>query len=288
MTVSHSPMTIRNDSRIRIPHLGWVRMRESLRFVGKIMSATISRRADKWFVSVTVEIPKKSVPTANDNQVAVGVDLGLSSFARLSTGEEISGPKPYKSLLQRVKRLARGLSRKQAKSTNRGKARLKLARLHARIANIRHNALHQLTTHLTKHYAIIGIEDLNIKGMMQNRRLSRSVADIGMHEFRRQLMYKAEMKNKKVVIADRWFASSKTCSQCGYKLTSLTLSTREWTCPTCQTYHHRDINAAKNLEKMAVSSTVSACGASSDGIIANAVISHGVLKQESNVKVNYG
>jgi len=278
-----------NDSRIRIPHLGWVRMRESLRFVGKILSATISRCADKWFVSITVDMLDKSTKTANENQVAVGVDLGIHSFAKLSTGEEIKGPKPHKALLDRLKRLSRSLSRKQKGSRNRIKAKIKLSRLHYRIANIRRDAIHQLTTKLTETFSIIGIEDLHVKGMLRNRRISRSIADMGFHEFRRQLEYKADRQSKKVVIADRWFASSKTCSNpnCGYKLKNLSLSVREWTCPQCSMHHDRDLNAAKNLENLAVSSTVSACGASSGGTIALAIVSHGALKQESNVKVTY-
>src|SRR5580692_11626584 len=168
--------TLSNDqfkvdgSRIRIPHIGWMRMRESLRYIGKIVSATISRNANKWFVSVTVEIPKPARPIANDNQVAVGVDLGLNHFATLSTGEKITGPKPHKALMKRLRVLSRSLSRKQKGSNNRKKAKIKLSRLHYRIANIRRDALHQLTTRLVKNFDIIGIEDLHVKGMLRNRK----------------------------------------------------------------------------------------------------------------------
>lgn len=257
-----------NNSRIRIPHLGWVRMRESLRFIGKIISATISRAADKWFVSITVDTPDTLITTANENQVAVGIDLGVSDFATLSTGKVIKGPKPHKALLIRLKRLSRNLSRKQKGSKNRNKAKLKLSRLHYRISNIRRNAIHQLTTQITRNFQVIGIEDLHVKGMMGNRKLSRSIADMGFFEFRRQLEYKSKIQNRKVVVADRWFASSKLCSVCDYKLETLHLSERKWQCPCCGTNHHRDVNAAKNLEKMAVSSTVTACGASSVGAVA--------------------
>ena len=277
-----------NDSRIRIPHLGWMRMRESLRYNGKIVSATISRRANKWFVSITIEIPKSTIPAANDNQVAVGVDLGLTHFAVLSTGEKITGPKPHRALMNRLRRLSKSLSRKQKASNNRKKAKIKLARLHYRIANIRCDAQHQLTTKLVNDFDVIGVEDLHVKGMLKNRRLSRSIADMGFHEFRRQLEYKTLAASKKLVVADRWFASSKMWSYCGEKIDSLLLSEREWTCALCSTHHDRDINAAKNLEKMAVSSTVSACGASSDGAIASVIASHGALKQESNVVAIYG
>jgi len=278
-----------NDCRIRIPRLGWVGMRESLRFQGKIVSATISRRANKWFVSITIEIPAESIKTANDNQVAVGIDLGITHFATLSSGEKIAGPTPHKALLNRVKRLSRSLSRKTKGSNNRHKAKLKLARLHARIANIRQDATHQLTTRLTENYSHIGIEDLNIKGMMKNRCLSRSIADMNFYEFRRQMEYKAKMRNKKLVIADRWFASSKLCSnpQCGFKNAGLQLSDRQWICSQCGVSHDRDWNSAINLEAYAVSSTVSACGASSGGIVALASISHVALKQESNTNCSF-
>jgi len=286
--------TLSNDQfkvdglRIRIPHLGWVRMRESLRYEGKIVSATISRRAHKWFVSITVETKAPVTPVANENQVAVGVDLGLHHFATLSTGEKITGPKPHKALMGRLKRLSKSLSRKQKKSNNRKKAKLALARLHYRITNIRRDEQHQLTTRLTNEFNVIGIEDLHVKGMMKNKRLSRSIADMGFHEFRRQLEYKSESKGIILVVADRWFASSKTCSHCRKKTASLSLTIREWTCEFCFTQHDRDINAAKNLEIMAVSSTVSACGASSGGTASNDAVSHVALKQESNIKVIYG
>jgi putative transposase len=235
-----------NDSRIRIPHLGWVRMRESLRYKGKIVSATISRCAQKWFVSITVEMQKLTIPKANENQVAVGVDLGINHFATLSIGEKITGPKPHKALMQRLRRLSRSLSRKKKGSNNRKKAKIKLACLHYRISSIRRDALHQLTTRLTQEFTTIGIEDLHVKGMMRNRKLSRSIADMGFGEFRRQLEYKAEEVGVNLVVADRWYASSKICSACGEKIDCIPLLIREWTCATCGAHHDRDINAAKN------------------------------------------
>jgi len=285
-TLSNDQFSV-NDSRIRIPHLGWVRMRESLRFEGKILSATISRRADRWFVSITVDTPNPLFSTANENQVVVGVDLGLTQFATLSTGEMIEGPKPHKAKLARLKRLSKGLSRKQKGSVNRNKARIKLARLHRKITDIRHHAIHQLSTRLVSDFSTIAIEDLHVKGMVRNHKLARSITDMGFHEFRRQLEYKALMRKKMIFVADRWFASSKLCSACEFKNMDLTLSTREWRCIKCDALHHRDINAAKNLAKLAVSFTASACGASADGVIASAMASHGAMKQESNAKVIY-
>jgi len=253
------------DSRIRIPHLGWVRMRESLRFIGKIISATISRAANKWFVSITVEVAQGTIAAVNENQVAVGIDLGLSTFVTLSTGEKMPGPKPLKTLLCRVRRLSRSLSRKHKGSNNRKKAQMKLAKLHHRIANRRCDAIHQATTEIINKFDVIGIEDLNVKGMVKNHKLSRSICDMGFYEFRRQLSYKAALKGKRIVVADRWFPSSKICCCCGHRMESLSLSTREWKCPCCGNFLDRDINAAINLEQLAVSSTVTACGASSNG-----------------------
>ncbi len=261
--------TLTNDQvridgcRIRIPNLGWVRMRESLRFAGKIMSATISRVANRWFVSITVDTDNPPKRPA-ENQGVVGVDLGVSAMATLSTGEKIAGPKPHTALLKRLRRLSRSLSRKQKGSANWRKAKAKLARLHARIANIRQDALHKLTSDLTRRFHTIVIENLNVRGMLKNRHLARAIADMSFFEFRRQLDYKAAMRGGQVVVADRFFASSKTCSACGHKLEDLPLSVRQWTCPKCGTIHDRDINAAINLKNLAAQSGPTASSAGSD------------------------
>jgi putative transposase len=278
--------TLTNDqfsldgSGIRIPNLGWVRMHETLRFTGKIMSATVSRVGDRWYVSVCVDTDNSHLPQA-ENQGAVGVDLGVSMLATLSTGEpQVPGPKAHQALLGRLRRLSRGLSRKVKGSANRKKAKAKLARLHARIANIRSDALHKLTTDLTSRFDTIGIEDLNVSGMVKNRHLARAVADMGFSEFRRQLEYKAGMRGGIVVVANRWFASSKTCSDCGHKIDQLPLSVRQWACPACGVVHDRDRNAARNLRNMAVSSTVSACGEEGSGGSRKAAVKPASVKQE--------
>jgi putative transposase len=286
----HDRFTLTNDlfsidgCRIRIPRLGWVRMREPLRFSGKIMSATVSRVADRWFVSVTVDTPDlDSLPPA-ENQGVVGVDLGVSALATLSTGETVPGPKPHTALLRRLKRLSRSLSRKKKGSRNRDKARAKLARLHARIANIRNDALHKLTTDLARRFQVVAIEDLNVRGMLANRRLARSIADMGFHEFRRQLAYKTAMRGGQVVVADRFFASSKTCSACGHKLAELPLAVRRWECPVCGRRHDRDLNAASNLANYAASSAVSACGGEGAGPGGDARVKPVPVKQEASCK----
>jgi len=267
----HERFSLTNDqldidgSRIRIPNLGWVRMRETLRFAGKIMSATISRVAECWYVSLAVDIADSSHLPQAENQGVAGVDLGVSALATLSTGESIPGPKPHKALLDRLRRLSRNLSRKQKGAANRRKAKAKLAKLHGRIAAIRADALHKLTTDLTRRFHTVGIEDLNVRGMVRNRHLARSIADMGFFELRRQLEYKAQMRGGRIVVADRFFASSKTCSSCRHKLDALPLAVREWTCPCCATKHKRDVNAAINLKNMAAGSAVSACGEEGSG-----------------------
>lgn len=282
----HDRFSLSNDqfsldgSRIRIPNLGWVRMRETLRFAGKILSATVSRVADRWFVSLAVDTQDDSPLPQAENQGAVGVDLGVKALATLSMGESIPGPKPHNALLHRLRRLSRSLSRKQKGSANRRKARARLAKLHARIAAIRSDALHKLTTDLTRRFHTIGIEDLNVKGMVRNRSLARSITDMGFFELRRQLDYKAAMRGGQVIVADRWYPSSKTCSDCGHRLDELPLSAREWTCSQCGAVHDRDVNAAVNLKNMAVSSTVSACGEEGSGARRKARVKPASLKQE--------
>ena len=278
-TLTNDQFRIDGD-RIRIPKLGWVRMREPLRFTGKIVSATVSRTVGRWFVAVTVDTHDLSHLPHAENQGAVGVDLGVSALAALSTGEIVSGPKAHRALLKRQRRLGRSLSRKQRGSANRRKAKVKLTRLHARIANMRKDALHKLTTDLSRRFHTIGVEDLNVRGMMANDRLARSVADQGFRELRRQLDYKAEMRGGMVVVVDRWFPSSKTCSRCGHRLDVLPLSIRRWTCPVCACGHDRDINAAINLKQYAASSAVSACGGEGAGPGNNARTKPASVKQE--------
>lgn len=267
-----------DEKRIKLPVVGWVKMREILRLEGKILSATVSRVADRWFVSVTVEVAHQ-VP-ARENQAVGGVDLGVKALATMSDGGAVEGPKALRSNLKKLRRLSRSLSRKVKGSANRRKAKAKIARLHARISNIRKDGLHKLTTELVNRFAVIGIEDLNVKGMMANGKLSRAVADMGFHEFRRQLGYKAAMAGTRIVVADRWSPSSKTCSDCGHVVPTLPLSVRDWVCPACGSVHDRDRNAAINLMNIAASSAVTACGAgSSDGGLAP-VVKLSAMKQE--------
>lgn len=244
------------ENTIQLPRLGTLRLKEHgyLPTASKVLSATVSEKAGRWFVSVLVEEDLPEVYGQKDEHDIVGVDLGIKTLATISDGTKYENPKPLKTKLRKLKKLQQGVSRKVKGSSNRKKAVAKVARLHYRISNIRKDTLHKMTTTLAKTKRVVGIEDLNLSGMMKNRCLSRSIADLGLFELRRQLEYKGGWYGCKVVLADRFFPSSKTCSECGEINENLTLADREWTC-ACGVLHDRDMNAAKNLEIVAVSST---------------------------------
>ncbi len=275
----NGPGTFQCDGkRLRLPIIGWVKMHEALRFSGRPLSITISRTAHRWFASIAVEV--EHLPPQRKNQAAVGVDLGVTTMATLSDGTEYKGPKALRRALGKLRRLSRSLSRKMKFSANWRKAVDRLSRLHLRIANIRRDALHKATTDIVRRFTLIGIEDLNVRGMMANRRLACAVADVGKFEFRRQLEYKAPMWNSRVVIADRWYPSSKRCAVCGWRYAELRLSEREWTCVNCGTHHARDDNASQNLKQFAESSPATACGATSAGLARHGKVKLVALKQE--------
>jgi putative transposase len=248
---------------VRIPRLGWVRMREKVRFRGKVVSATVRRIADRWFVSVHVELEEAPAPC--ESQAGVGVDLGVNRLATLSNGETFEGPKPLRKELSKLRRLSRALSRKEKGSKNRLRAKVMLQRLHYRIRAIRQDSLHKLTTYLTRNFGAIAIEDLNVKGMLRNRRLSRAISDMGFHEFRRQVEYKARLRQNHLEVVSRWFQSSKICSECGAVKESLSLSERRYRCTGCGFESDRDLNAALNLFRTVSSTGFQACGEEGSG-----------------------
>ena len=236
----------KDKPHIQIPNLGLVRMTEKLRFDGKILSAKIFTKGEKWFVSIAVELVDVILPKAKTGK-EVGLDLGITDLATLSDGTKIQAPKPLKTKLKKLQRLSKQLSRKQKGSNNRTKAKTKLSRLHYQIRCIRQDFLHKLTSKLVQQYDTIAIEDLNVKGMVKNRKLARSINDLGFYELKRQLIYKANQFGKTIKSVDRFFASSKTCSCCGQKVETLPLSVRKWICAHCNTTHDRDINASINI-----------------------------------------
>ena len=215
-------------SYLKIPNLGEVKLREKLRYNGKINSVTISQKADKFYASFSVEIDEsefKRIHKAKiENNRTLGVDVGIKSFVSLSSGLAIKAPKPLDKLTRKLKRVSRQLNKKQhpktkgdatKKSNNYKKQSIKLGKLHNKIANVRSDFLHKLTSHLVRSYANFGIENLNVSGMMKNHRLARAISDISFYEFKRQLTYKAEYYGNTIIEAGKFYPSSKTCSCCG-------------------------------------------------------------------------
>jgi putative transposase len=260
-------------SWLYVPKLGKVNMTEQLRFQGKILSATISYQAGWWFVSISVEVDHE-VPAHSGGKV--GIDLGLKTLVTTSDGVVFENQKHYRKALGRIKGLSKGLSRKIEGSQNWWKNAKKLAKAHYRIACQRQDTLHKMTTYLTRTYALIGLEDLNAKGMLANHSLAQSVSDASFFEVKRQLLYKAEASGGYVQLVDRWYASSKTCHHCGWVKEDLTLADRVWVCEQCQAVNERDFNAALNVRGEALrliadvpvvasSEQEIACGAESSG-----------------------
>jgi putative transposase len=245
-----------------LPIVGSVRLTEELRFSGKIMSATVSREADKWSISVQVDVGDYFKPRTADN--ITGVDLGVKTTATLSDGQAIQSPRPLKTNLKRLKRAQRRLSRRQKGSNNRNKQRRKVAKIHARIKHIRADFLHKLTTKLCRENQTVVVEDLSVRGMLKLRTLSRSIADLGFFEFRRQLEYKSKIYGTSLIVADRFFPSSKTCSSCGEIKEDLSLSDRVFYCQGCGLEVDRDRNAALNLRTRGLRG-IHACGPEGSG-----------------------
>lgn len=252
-----------NKQFLKIPNLGSVKLRENLRFQGKINSCTISQKANRFYASFSLEISesefKRTHKDSKQTKLGLGIDVGLKSFVSLSNGLSIQSLKPLSKLTQRLKRVSRSLSKKQhpktkseamqgiKKSNNYLKQSVKLNKLHTKIANVRNDFLHKLTSSLVRHYAYFGLENLNIKGLMKNHRLAKAISDVSFYEFKRLLSYKAEYNNRRVIEADKFYPSSKTCSKCGSIKETLTLKERIYECENCRLKIDRDYNASLNL-----------------------------------------
>ena len=283
---------------IQLPRLGRLRLKERdyLPTAGvKILSATVSEQAGHWYVSVQVEQaqPEQAVPANDGPSVTVpvvGVDLGVKSLATLSDGTVIPNPRPLKRRLRKIKRLQRAVSRKRKGSKNRQKAARKLGTEHRKVAHQRADTLHQLTSRLAKTKAVVVIEDLHVSGMLKNHHLAQAIADVGFAEFRRQLEYKAAWYGCRVVVANQWEPTSKTCSRCGWRDEHLTLADRTFRCQACGQMIDRDLNAAINLAKLAGSSPdrQNACGAGSAGASRTAGVKLPALKQEPDTRYPTG
>lgn len=256
-------------NKIKIPVIGWIRIYETIE-ESKAKNVTLSRRADSWFISFKTDAPK-TIDTTN-RKGKVGADIGIKTLCTLSDGKIFPSPKAYIRYKKKLKKLQRKLSRQYEAcknnkdenghiiySNNYKKTKVKIAKLHLKISNIRMDSTHKLTTYLVKNHEQTTIEDLNVSGMMKNHNLAAAIADGGFFEFKRQLIYKSEWYGAKLIIADRWFASSQTCSCCGHKQ-KMPLRQRIFNCEVCKLSIDRDLNAAINLMNYTPSKDVSACG----------------------------
>jgi putative transposase len=240
-----------------------LKIRWSRYFEGQPKQIIVSKDpANRYFVSFLVEEELEQWDKANDE---IGIDLGVKDVLVTSNGFASGNPKYYQKYQARLKTLQSRLSRKQKGSKNRDKARLKVAKLHAKIADCRKDFLHKLTTRLVRENQAIYTETLAVKNMMANHKLAKAIADCGWSEALRQFQYKCQWHGRKLGAIDRWFPSSKRCNPCGYILDKLPLDVREWICPSCNSHNPRDENAAKNI--LAVGQTVTACGSGSSGEI---------------------
>lgn len=245
------------NGEVRLPKVGWVKVKLHRQPKGEIKSAIVSKSAaGRYYISIVCEEDICSLPKTDSN---IGVDLGLASFATLSTGEKINNPRFFTSLSEKLAREQRILSRRAYLAKKRGcelsdcrnyqKQKLKVARIYEKISNQRRDFLNKLSTEIIKNHDVICIEDLASKNLMKNRYLAKAIGDASWYEFVRQLTYKADWYGKKIVKISRWFPSSQLCSACGFGSGKKPLSIREWTCPSCHAHHDRDVNASLNILK---------------------------------------
>jgi len=248
------------EKAIQLPRLGKLRLKEKGYLPATdtedahILSATVSEKAGRWFVSIQVE---EEIKIPENNGPPAGVDLGIKQMMTVSDGAVFENPKALSHYERKIKRQNRSLARKKKRSNNREKAKIRLQKTYARVTNIRRDAQHKATTWLAKNKSVIGVEDLNVSGMLKNGHLSKAISDVGFGELKRQLEYKTKWYGSTVIVADRFYPSSKTCSVCGYVKDELSLSERTFVCNNCGSVLDRDLNASRNLENLAVSWTES-------------------------------
>jgi putative transposase len=247
-----------HQQTIQLPRLGRLRLKERnyLPVGAKVAQATVTERAGRWYVSVQLEREIGAVPAGHD--APIGIDVGIKALATCSDGTSYPNPQALRTRLNQLRRACKRVSRKQKGSTNRAKARKKLARVHAKIANLRKDTLQKTTTAIVtkatsngQRACCVVIEDLHIAGMLKNRRLSRAIADVGLSEFRRQLTYKLEAAGIPLKVVSRWYPSSKTCHACGWIDEDQQLSDRTFVCQRCGLVLERDENAARTLAQAA-------------------------------------
>ncbi|MGY0694625.1 IS200/IS605 family element RNA-guided endonuclease TnpB [Virgibacillus sp. FSP13] len=247
------------DKHIKLPKLGLVRFAKSREVCGRIINATIRRNpSGKYFVSMLTE---SEVQPLDKTESAVGIDVGLKDFATLSDGIVYENPTFFRALEEKLAQAQRILSRRQIGSSNWNKQRMKVARIHEKIMNIRKDMLHKISTNIVKNHDIIGIEDLSVSNMLKNKNLAKAITEVSWSAFGTMLEYKAKWYEKQVIVVARNFASSQLCSNCGHKHKDVkNLALREWTCPVCKCHHQRDFNASINLRNEALRLTAGTVG----------------------------
>lgn len=240
-----------NDKKLVIPKFKeGIKVKSHRELEGEILFATITKSTTgKYYVSITCEVNYKPF---NKTDSSVGIDTGIKDLAILSDGKTYENIKVLKSKLKKLKYEQRQLSKKQRGSNNRQKQKIKLSLVHEKITNIRKDYLHKVSTEIVKNHDIISVEDLAVKNMMKNHKLAQSLSDVSLGMFYTMLEYKSKWNNKTFVKIDRFFPSSKTCSNCGWINQDLNLSIRKWTCPSCNEHHDRDLNASKNILKQGI------------------------------------
>jgi putative transposase len=248
------------DGTVWLPKIGWVRYWNSRPLEGVVKQVTVRRQDVHWYISVVCEIEKVIVPVVIAEKKAIGIDVGITQFAQLSDGTSIANPSFLKKELRTLARLQRSLSRKQRGSNNRKKAIRKVVKKHIDVYNQRKNFAHQLSSKLVKNHDMIAVEDLNIKGMIQNKHLSRAIADVGWGMFLAFLKYKCAWYGKHFVAIDKFYPSSKMCSSCGNKQ-DMPLSVRTYECSSCSLLLDRDLNASLNIRAAGLA-VLNACGGS--------------------------
>ena len=255
---STDPNTVKIEGkRIRLPKIGWVRMYQKLRHKGEITKITLSRTAHRWFVSITVDTGTPNAPRDTRGLPVIGIDVGINSLATLDTGKQYPNLRPLKKYEQKLKREQRKLSKKEYLSNNWYKQKRKVERIHYKIACIRNDAHHKATTEIVNMASVIGIETLKITNMLKNKNLAKALSDSALGGFLAMLKSKAKVFGIPVEEARQFYASSKTCSNCGHKKETLTLSDRQYQCSECGISIDRDQNAAINLKNLAVGHTES-------------------------------
>ena len=245
-------------SKIWLPKIGWVKYRNSRPIPGVIKQAVIYKKGKHWYVTIFFVEEVDITPVAIVDEEAIGLDVGISCYVATSDGNKVDNPKYLHALLRKLRYLYRALSRKKKFSSNWKKCVAKIQQLHSRISNLRNDFLHKLSTEIAKNHGVVSVEDLNIKGMMKNKKLSRAIADAGWGKFLLFLQYKCAWTGKHFVKIDRWFASSQLCSSCGNKQ-AMPLHKRVYDCEICDLVEDRDINASVNIRSAGLSA-LKVCG----------------------------